>query len=194
MDEFPKLETFFDRLKYLIETHSGGRHTVFARFVGIPVSTFQNIINGQLPKVEHVIAISEKCNISIDWLLTGKDRYLNNKGEQIGSQPNISNAIELQHMELVKGFKDKPRALNINHYLMELEQLDSDSLKRVESYIKGTVDTVREVNEKSGRFSEERRFVERRTTNDPGRTPNGQDRRSCHDRRKAGLKSSAGAK
>lgn len=66
------MQNFFDRLKLLIERYAGGKHTVFAKTAGIPISTFQYYLDKRLPNAEHLVRISETYNTSLDWLLTGK--------------------------------------------------------------------------------------------------------------------------
>ena len=65
------METYSQRLSKLIKDHADGKHTVFAKKVGIPTGTFQSYVDGKLPKSEYLLLISEKFNVSIDWLLTG---------------------------------------------------------------------------------------------------------------------------
>jgi len=115
----------------------------------------------------------------LNWLLTGKESSSINNATS-------SHTIEQKHMNLVKGFMDKKRALEIDRELIELEKLDPETFRRVESYIKGTVDTVREVITKKPYQGIERRIAQRREQNDPSQAPEGIDRRSGEDRRKAG--------
>lgn len=135
--------------------------------------------------------IAEKVNL--DWLLTGKDNpYIIDDTGKAGINDDInthpppsSNVIELKHMKLIKGFIDKQRALNINRKLMELERLDSESFRRVESYINGKIDAFHEVAERAPHYNPERRQAERRIQKDQKDLINGKDRRSGKDRRKA---------
>jgi hypothetical protein len=61
------------RLKYVVETVSGGKHTVFAKKCGIPPGSFQAYINGQrIPPTEHLIKILTVCGINLNWLLIGE--------------------------------------------------------------------------------------------------------------------------
>jgi hypothetical protein len=61
------------RLKYVVETVSRGKHTVFAKKCGIPPGSFQAYINGQrIPPTEHLIRIVTVCGINLNWLLIGE--------------------------------------------------------------------------------------------------------------------------
>jgi hypothetical protein len=85
-------------------------------------------------------------------------------------------------MSLVCGFIDKQRAMNINRGLIELEKLDLDTYRRVESYVNGTLDAVREMAERSPTYNPDRRKAERRSGD--RKEYGDSDRRSGKDRRK----------
>tara|TARA_E500000318_G_C3569124_1_gene217041 strand:- start:5221 stop:5865 length:645 start_codon:yes stop_codon:yes gene_type:complete len=45
----------------------------WAKATGIPSSTFDRVWkHNAIPRPEHLVKISQRCNVSIDWLLTGK--------------------------------------------------------------------------------------------------------------------------
>ena len=139
-----------------------------------------------MPHGEHLKHICETFNVNLNWLLTGKgDPYIKeDKPNAGGSQaPPPSNVIEIEHMELVRGFQDKPRALSINKGLMELEKLDQETFKRIETYIKATVDQVKYAAEQAPMYSADRRRGERRTQEAP--SSKGEERRSGKNRRSA---------
>lgn len=74
------MQNFFDRLKLLIEQCADGKHTVFAKTAGIPISTFQYYLGKRMPNAEHLIRIAETYNASLDWLLTGKGARFRSDG------------------------------------------------------------------------------------------------------------------
>ena len=104
---------------------------------------------------------------------------------KVDDKTPTTNVIEQQHMNIVKGFIDKQRALNIDKELVELEKLAPEVFERIESYIKGSVDTLKTVIEKEQNSCLDRRRGERRITEDPEQIPDGVERRSGVDRRKA---------
>jgi hypothetical protein len=66
------LDTIKQRLKYLVELLSEGKHTVFAKKCGIPPGSFQAYINGErVPPTEHLMKIVAVCGINLNWLLVG---------------------------------------------------------------------------------------------------------------------------
>jgi transcriptional regulator with XRE-family HTH domain len=70
------MQTFFDRLKFLIQEQAGGKHTVFAKKAGIPVSTFQSYLSKRFPNPENLIRICATYHVTLDWLMTGQgERY-----------------------------------------------------------------------------------------------------------------------
>ena len=178
MDDIPK------RLLFLVDAHGDGKLTVFAKKAGIPPSTFQYYLHGRMPHGEHLIRICECFKVNLNWLLTGTGAtYIKEEKAQQEPDPQPSNIIELEHMELVRGFQDKPRAYKINQQLMELEQLDHETFKRIETYIKATVDQVKYAAEKAPSYGPDRRQQQRRSQEAP--PPKGAERRSGRDRRKA---------
>jgi hypothetical protein len=67
------LDTVKQRLKYLVELLSRGKHTVFAKKCGIPPSSFQSYIHGErVPSTGHLIKIITVYGINLNWLLIGK--------------------------------------------------------------------------------------------------------------------------
>ena len=171
------MRTFFDRLKSVIDEKTGGKHTVFAKKAGIPASTFQSYMSERIPHPEHLIRIFETFGVSIDWLLTGE-------GDPYFKTNKLKELFPDEAAELFSGFLDRQRALSINRELIELEKLDSENFKRVESYIKGTLDTIREIRKVTPYNGPDRRKGQRRIQDHPDQIPDGQDRRTGEDRRK----------
>jgi hypothetical protein len=67
------VDTIKQRLKYLVELLSKGKHTVFARKCGIPPGSFHAYINGErVPPTEHLMKIITVYGINLNWLLVGK--------------------------------------------------------------------------------------------------------------------------
>nr|WP_321460445.1 S24 family peptidase [uncultured Cohaesibacter sp.] len=65
--------SFKSRLVELVE-RSNMEPFAWAKAAGIPGATFNRIWNeGTIPKSEHLIRISEFADVSIDWLLKGKE-------------------------------------------------------------------------------------------------------------------------
>jgi len=82
------MELFLKNILLSIDKFSGGKHTVFAKKAGIPPSTFQSYMKGNLPKPEHLIRIYETYNISINWLLTGKGKMVLEPEKESGVAEN----------------------------------------------------------------------------------------------------------
>lgn len=185
------METFFERLHFLINEEAGGKHTVFAKRACIPVSTFQSYLSDRIPIAEHLIRISETFKISIDWILTGKgDPYIKEgigDDDQVGISDPVtpytsSNIIELQHEEVIKGFKDKELARDANVDLRDIENINGVNFRETCSYIKGVANTLRSIRGRG--YNTDCRKSERRQADDPDRIPETGDRRVEKDRRK----------
>ncbi len=56
----------------MIQDQTQGKHTVFAKKAGIPVSTFQSYLSERLPHPEHLMRICETYRVNLNWLMTGQ--------------------------------------------------------------------------------------------------------------------------
>ena len=67
------MDTIRQRLKYVVDIISKGKHTIFAKKCGIPPGSFQAYIKGgRVPPTEHLIKIVTVCGINLNWLLVGE--------------------------------------------------------------------------------------------------------------------------
>lgn len=171
-----------ERLNYILDKLNLGP-SAFADKLQIPVDKIKSIKYGKVKiSAEIAILIEQVFGFDFKWIMTGQGNP--NSAKDRSERPKTSNVFEFQHMELIKGFKNKQLALNIAHSLIELENLDTESFKRVEAYLKGTVDAIREVAERKSQFSSDRRQKQRRLDESPNMVPKHLDRRNIKDRRK----------
>ena len=138
----------------------------------------------RMPHPDHLLRIHDVFGVDLNWLLTGEGEPLFEEKTYKFSNNNFSDLIEFQKSDLIQCFIDIQRALNINLELFELEKLYSETFKRVESYIKGTLDTIKEIRKVTPYDGPDRRRGERRIEDQPDQIPDGQDRRSGLERRK----------
>jgi plasmid maintenance system antidote protein VapI len=171
-----------ERLTYILDTlHLGPR--AFADKLQISVDKIKSIKYGKVRiSAEIAILIEQVFGFDFKWIMTGIGNP--NLAKDRSERPKTSNVYEFKHMELIREFKNKQLALNITNSLIELEYLDSESFKRVEAYLKGTVDAIREVAERKPQFSSGRRQKQRRLDENSGMVPKHLDRRNNQDRRK----------
>lgn len=77
-----------ERFTLLVDKHSGGKHTHFAKLAGIPTSTFQCYMQGRSPHADHLLRIRETYNVNTDWLLSGEGPiYIDRAGKEGESSP-----------------------------------------------------------------------------------------------------------
>lgn len=171
-----------DRLNYILDKLGLGPRA-FADKLQIPVDKIKSIKYGKVRiSAEIAILIEQVFGFDFKWIMTGLGNP--DSARDISERPKTSNVYEFQHMELIREFKNKPLALNITQSLIELENLDSESFKRVEAYLKGTVDAIKEVTERKSDFSSGRRQKQRRLDKNSNMVPKHLDRRNNQDRRK----------
>lgn len=171
-----------ERLTYILDTlHLGPR--AFADKLKISVDKIKSIKYGKVRiSAEIAILIEQVFGFDFKWIMTGIGNP--NSAKDSSERPKTSNVYEFKHMELIREFKNKQLAFNITNSLIELEYLDSESFKRVEAYLKGTVDALREVTERKPQVSTGRRHKQRRLDENSSMVPKHLDRRNNQDRRK----------
>ena len=68
------LQGFSERLAHLVKQESGrAKKQAFARKIGVKPQQLSRYLKGQLPDAPTLLAIAEVGQISIDWLLTGRE-------------------------------------------------------------------------------------------------------------------------
>jgi plasmid maintenance system antidote protein VapI len=173
-----------ERLNYILDKLNLGPRA-FADKLQIPVDKIKSIKYGKVRiSAEIAILIEQVFGFDFKWILTGLGSP--NSAKDRSERPKTSNVYEFKHMELIREFKNKQLALDITNSLIELENLDTESFKRVEAYLKGTVDAIKEVTERKPLFRSGRRQKQRRLDETANMVPKHLDRRNNQDRRKSG--------
>ena len=68
------LQGFSERLAHLVKQESGrAKKQAFARRIGVKPQQLSRYLKGQLPDAPTLLAIAEVGQVSIDWLLTGRE-------------------------------------------------------------------------------------------------------------------------
>ena len=85
------LQGFSERLAHLIKQEGGrAKKQAFARRIGVKPQQLSRYLKGQLPDAPMLLAIAEVGQVSIDWLLTGRE---GRGGEERGVSPNSLGAL-----------------------------------------------------------------------------------------------------
>lgn len=67
------MDTYLDRLKFLVNRFGDGKYTVFAKKCGIPISTFKTYYEGESrPNSDHLEKIVSFTEVNLNWLLVAK--------------------------------------------------------------------------------------------------------------------------
>lgn len=189
----------------------GSRIKQFRKIIGLKTKDFSSLIGisqGALsglenekskPSADTLSSIVQHTDINPVWLLTGEgepccvpsrdsdeQKYRRVNECENKNTDKDSNVIEIQHMELVRGFQDKKRAKKINEILIEIEHLRPIALKDIENYLTGVANGLRMAVGQDHYTGGERRSGDRRKNDGTGTGPGGKDRRNGTDRRKTG--------
>jgi len=108
----------------------------FANSIGISAGYFSEIINLKTgPSFNLIFGISKIYpDINTNWLVTGcGEPFLSDVKT---SEKQECDVLDIEHIGLVRKFKDKELALEINWDLLRLEELDPGSLREIRGYIK----------------------------------------------------------
>jgi transcriptional regulator with XRE-family HTH domain len=157
------LETFEARLEYLVKTFADGKHTVFAKKCGIAASTFQYYREGNIPKTQNLLRISETCNVSIDWLLKGRgEPFLD---DSISEDPANENPGPPPISHIIGRFRQQDLLLRINWNLYQLEQANPETLHELNELLEFKLQKL------AGKVEYDRRQRQRRIVKDKDRAP-----------------------
>lgn len=162
---------FKSRLDYII-SKSGVDKKIFAKQCGISENQIYNYLKrDQEPGTKFYRGLKENYpKVSIDWLISGiGNPFIDFKGEQGG------NILDLKHERVIREFRDKECALEINRALVALERTSSKEFYKLAGVIQDRVE--RQVKY----YSDRRRGADRRQNKEPY---DGKEQRSGTDRRK----------
>jgi transcriptional regulator with XRE-family HTH domain len=68
------LEGFSERLRCVIEWEEGrGKKQAFARKIGVKPQQLSRYLHGRIPDAPTLLAVAEAGQVSVDWLLTGRE-------------------------------------------------------------------------------------------------------------------------
>jgi transcriptional regulator with XRE-family HTH domain len=86
-----ELEGFSERLAHLLKQEGGrAKKQAFAGRIGVKPQQLSRYLKGQLPDAPTLLAIAEVGQVSIDWLLTGREMR---GGEERGASPSSLEAL-----------------------------------------------------------------------------------------------------
>lgn len=79
---------FAERLRKLVDETTGGNRSAFARLCGLREGSVRQYMTGTRPRLDHLVAISQGTNRSLDWLVYGHD-------EAVGSDLSTNSIAEI---------------------------------------------------------------------------------------------------
>jgi hypothetical protein len=106
------METFFDRMRWLVNKFGKGRKHTFGKKLMIPKATMQRYVVDRIPDTEYLVRINETFNVNLNWLLTGKgDPIIVDKDDELSKLRADFNAVNerLAQFEKVAMGYDKIR-------------------------------------------------------------------------------------
>lgn len=127
--------TFAERLQHIIKVFGFEKNKKgFAKKCGISGNQIYNYADGsQEPGTKFYRGLKESYpEVSIDWLISGQGRPF--------IEGQLDNVVELKHEQVIREFKDKDFALELNQALVALEKRSLKEFYKVGGYITGLVD------------------------------------------------------
>jgi len=138
-----------DRLKYVREVIAGVSQQKFSEIIKIPLYKIRDVEIGKTKiSVEIALAIEENFLCNFKWILTGSGDAI--KKDVVASSMGCDDLtesdrlVELNHLDLVKQFKNKPLAKELNDILKTIEDLDPDHLREVKGLLRMELERVKE--------------------------------------------------
>ncbi|WP_419657738.1 helix-turn-helix domain-containing protein [Desulfosarcina variabilis] len=120
-------------------------------------------------------------NVDLNWLFTGEGSPISG---QVSDTQTLGGKTTVDHICIVKDFKNKEEAMQISKILREIESIDERQFFRILGRLEIELEKIKtEAIPKDN--NPNRRRSERRLKKDPESIPGGKDRRSGRDRRKA---------
>jgi hypothetical protein len=66
------METFSDRMKWLVKKFGKGRKHTFGKMLMIPKGTMQRYVEDRIPDTEYIVRMHETFGVNLNWFFTGK--------------------------------------------------------------------------------------------------------------------------
>lgn len=110
----------------------------FSKPLGLSRVNITNLESGKVKiSTLHALSVEYVYKISSDWLLHGSgEMFIIDKSTSNGDVVKYEHPIEAQHMKLIKEFKNKKLALELNYDLVSFEQDDPSLLYEIKGYFK----------------------------------------------------------
>lgn len=110
----------------------------FSKPLGLSRVNITNLESGKVKiSTLHALSFEYVYKISADWLLNGSgDIFLAEKSTSNGDVVKYEHPIEAEHMKLIKEFKNKKLALELNYDLVSFEHDDPSLLYEIKGYFK----------------------------------------------------------
>ena len=86
-------DTIHDRIAQCVQQYGGGRNTAFADIIGTSEGNIRGYIKNVLPKADILENIVRKCDVSADWLLTGRGSMSVPEMTQEGTHPMLDKLL-----------------------------------------------------------------------------------------------------
>ncbi|MBC2712670.1 MAG: helix-turn-helix domain-containing protein [Desulfosarcina sp.] len=180
-----------DRIKFIT---GYTQKDIATEIFGISDKNLSNKIKRGSVDLDSLIKWSINASVDLTWLLTGKGNpYINGGGSNDGQDGifdpatpyTSSNVIVSKYADIIRQFKDKPRAKSAGLDLLTLERINKTAFIETCAYIKGVTNGIQLLvkNDRSY-IGTERREKERRTSEPGTDIPWEPERRNGTDRRK----------
>ncbi|BBO84518.1 hypothetical protein DSCO28_50840 [Desulfosarcina ovata subsp. sediminis] len=117
----------------IIEVTGYAQKDVANEVFNIKANNLSNRIKRNSVDVDKLIDWASDNSVNLNWLLTGKgEPYLS----AVENGSKFQNIVELEHLSIVKTFKNKSLAKELNEILKKIEDIDGEHLREVKGLLR----------------------------------------------------------
>lgn len=138
-----------DRIK-IVRKEWGFSQKQMAERLGIGVSTYQYYERNEREIPAKLLTALTTYGVDPTWLLLGSGIFPKNNDETIknsGEVVDYQNIVESEHRNLIKRFRNKEKAKEMNEQLIELEEISEILFEDVGTYLKATLNSAKKLKE-----------------------------------------------
>lgn len=130
---------------------AGKSQKEMAKSLDIATSTYQYYERGERDIPATVLKKITRFGVTLEWLIFGEETISSQNQQDFIQEENFVNnskvvnydsVIEAEHMQLIKQFRNKELAKDLNFDLLKLEKADPGCLREIKGYLSRMIDDL----------------------------------------------------